>query len=55
MPVRFKYTRVEPVSYGLNAVDILLADDRELNRYVPLKKLAPYVLTAVHPALLTCP
>ena len=42
MPTRFKYTSVPVSSYGLNPVDILLADDRDLNEYVGLKKLAPY-------------
>ena len=42
IPCRFKYRKVEPEGYGLDAEDILLADDAELNQYVSLKKLAPY-------------
>ena len=42
IPCRFKYRKVEPEGYGLDAEDILLADDSELNQYVSLKKLAPY-------------
>lgn len=42
MPCRFKYKQVEPESFGLSATDILLAEDKELNRYVSLKHLAPY-------------
>eukprot|EP00835_Amoeboradix_gromovi_P002684 NODE_157_length_16664_cov_0.301781.p2 type:complete len:523 gc:universal NODE_157_length_16664_cov_0.301781:12816-11248(-) len=42
IPVRFKYRDVEPDHYGLNAADILLADEKELNRTVGLKRLAPY-------------
>lgn len=42
MPVRFKYTKVTPCDYGLTAQQILEMDDKELNKIVPLKKLAPY-------------
>lgn len=42
MPVRFKYVRVEKNDYGLSAEDILSMDDKELNQYISLKKLAPY-------------
>lgn len=39
---RFKYTRVKANDFGLAPEEILLADDKDLNKYVPLKKLAPY-------------
>lgn len=38
---RFKYVKTEPVDYGLTAEEILLADDKELNKYVGMKSLAP--------------
>lgn len=38
----FRYREVEPESFGLTARDILLADDKELNKYVGLKKLASF-------------
>lgn len=39
---RFKYSAVVPASFGLEAHDILQAQDAELNAHVSLKKLAPY-------------
>ncbi len=42
MPTHFRYAPVAGTSYGLNASEILLADDKDLNEYVGLKKLAPY-------------
>lgn len=42
MPVRFKYVKVKPCNYGLTAEQILTMDDKELNKIVPLKKLATY-------------
>ncbi|ORY93137.1 KRI1-like family C-terminal-domain-containing protein [Syncephalastrum racemosum] len=42
LPTRFKYNKVEPEDYGLTAEQILLADDKELNKYVGMKMLAPY-------------
>ncbi|KAF9974529.1 KRRI-Interacting protein 1 [Actinomortierella ambigua] len=41
-PTRFKYSKVKPTAYGLTPVEILLADDKDLNEYVSLKKFAPY-------------
>lgn len=41
LPTRFKYNKVEPEDYGLTAEQILLADDKELNKYVGMKMLAP--------------
>lgn len=42
LPTRFKYVPVLPSTYGLSSVEILLADDTDLNEVVGLKKLAPY-------------
>lgn len=42
LKTRFKYRQVEPNSYGLKTYEILQSDDRDLNQYVPIKKLAPY-------------
>ena len=39
---RFKYTPVQVGDFGLSAEEILLADDRELNRFLGLRRLAPY-------------
>lgn len=41
-PVRFSYQRVKPDSFGLDPLEILEADERDLNAYVSLKHLAPY-------------
>lgn len=38
----FRYREVEPESFGLTTRDILLADDKQLNKYVGLKKLASF-------------
>lgn len=42
MPTRFHYKKVAPSSYNLEASDILMATDTELNSYISLRKLAPY-------------
>jgi protein KRI1 len=42
LPTRFKYRQVETNKYGLSTREILLAPDNELNKYVSLKKMAPY-------------
>ncbi|XP_077248936.1 KRR1 family protein [Tasmannia lanceolata] len=42
LKTRFKYTSVQPNRYGLNAVELLMTDDKDLSQYVSLKKLAPY-------------
>uniref|UniRef100_A0ACD5VQ98 Uncharacterized protein n=1 Tax=Avena sativa TaxID=4498 RepID=A0ACD5VQ98_AVESA len=42
LKTRFKYRQVQPNSYGLKTWEILQSDDRFLNQYVPIKKLAPY-------------
>ncbi|PWN35793.1 Krr1-domain-containing protein [Meira miltonrushii] len=41
-PTRFKYTEVSKTDYGLTPVEILLADDAELNKVVSLKNFQPY-------------
>ena len=39
---RFKYAKIQPNRYGLSTAEILALDDKELNQFVSLKKLAPY-------------
>ncbi|CAJ0754130.1 18120_t:CDS:10, partial [Entrophospora sp. SA101] len=41
-PVRFKYNKVKSTSFGLTPTEILLADEKDLNEFVSLKKYAPY-------------
>lgn len=40
--MKFRYREVSPESFGLTARDILLADDKQLNQYVSMKKLASF-------------
>ncbi|XP_020247867.1 protein KRI1 homolog [Asparagus officinalis] len=42
LKTRFKYKQVPANKFGLGAEEILIADDKDLNQYVSLKKLAPY-------------
>ncbi|KAH7543475.1 hypothetical protein FEM48_Zijuj02G0188100 [Ziziphus jujuba var. spinosa] len=42
LKTRFKYAKIKPDRYGLSTADILQTDEKELNQFVPLKKLAPY-------------
>jgi len=41
-PTRFRYRETSPTTFGLTARDILLADDKQLNEFAGLKKLAAY-------------
>lgn len=43
LPTRFKYRKVDANNFGLSPVEILLADDKDLNQVAGLKTLAPYV------------
>ncbi|KAK8937785.1 hypothetical protein KSP40_PGU007648 [Platanthera guangdongensis] len=42
LKTRFKYRSVPSNSYGLNTEEILIANDKDLNQYVSLKRIAPY-------------
>lgn len=41
-PSKFRYRETSPVNFGLTARDILLADDKQLNEFAGLKKLATF-------------
>ncbi|CDK24363.1 unnamed protein product [Kuraishia capsulata CBS 1993] len=40
--IKFRYREVSPDSFGLNVRDILMADDKQLNDFIKLKKFAPF-------------
>jgi protein KRI1 len=42
LKTRFKYVQVPKADFGLTTEEILLADERDLNNYVGLKRIAPY-------------
>jgi len=42
LPTRYKYLSVPKEDFGMSAIDILFADDKELNKAIPLKSFAPY-------------
>ncbi|KAI0067594.1 hypothetical protein BV25DRAFT_1818972 [Artomyces pyxidatus] len=42
MPTRFRYAQVPKNTYALTPAEILLADDKDLNEYMGIKKYAPY-------------
>ncbi|KAG2173742.1 hypothetical protein INT43_005162 [Umbelopsis isabellina] len=42
LPTRFKYHKVEANNFGLSPVEILMADDKDLNQVAGLKVLAPF-------------
>lgn len=42
LKTKFKYIEVKPESFGLSDEQILFGDEKELNNYISIKKLAPY-------------
>uniref|UniRef100_A0A803QEU9 Kri1-like C-terminal domain-containing protein n=1 Tax=Cannabis sativa TaxID=3483 RepID=A0A803QEU9_CANSA len=42
LKTRFKYSKIKPNRFGLSAAEIFVTDDKELNKYVSLKQMAPY-------------
>ncbi|KAF2837750.1 Krr1-domain-containing protein [Patellaria atrata CBS 101060] len=41
-PSGFRYRQTSPTTFGLTSLDILLADDSQLNQYAGLKKMATF-------------
>ncbi|KAF9598495.1 hypothetical protein IFM89_028027 [Coptis chinensis] len=42
LKTRFKYTSVPSRRFGLSPAELVMMDEKELNQYASLKKLAPY-------------
>ncbi|PRQ41511.1 putative KRR1 interacting protein [Rosa chinensis] len=42
LKTRFRYAKIKPNRFGLTTAEVLVMDEKELNQYVSLKKLAPY-------------
>lgn len=40
--IKFKYREVSPESFGLSTREIFLANDLDLNKFISIKKFAPY-------------
>lgn len=49
-PTRFKYASVPKENYGLSAVEILMADDADLNNVVGMRSLQPYRRNTAKPS-----
>ena len=41
-PTKFHYVKVDRDEYGLTDEMLLLLDDKTINKYIPLRRLAPY-------------
>ena len=42
IPTRFKFRQVPPNDFGLTAEELLYSEERELNRWAPLRKVVTY-------------
>ncbi|KAL6142993.1 hypothetical protein ACLB2K_061268 [Fragaria x ananassa] len=42
LKTRFRYAKIKPNRFGLTTAEVLMMDEKDLNQYVSLKKLAPY-------------